>query len=86
MVSLKLPPTIGRARLENTKGNPFFTFVKTDQNTQFFFRILGKDKRGGGGQKVRNWVPRFLTFCNSVLVCLIQRNVIFSTFGDLDRT
>ena len=19
----------------------------------------------GGGQKVRNWVPRFLTFCNS---------------------
>ena len=28
MVSLKLPPTIGRARFDNTKGNPFFYFSK----------------------------------------------------------
>ena len=33
IVSLKLPPPIGRARFENTMENPFFfTFFNTDRN------------------------------------------------------
>ena len=32
MVSLKLPPPIGRAVFENTMGNPCFTFLNTDPN------------------------------------------------------
>ena len=41
MISLKLPPTIGQARFENTKGNPFFTFLNTDiKNPQPKFRIV----------------------------------------------
>ena len=47
MVSLKLPPTIGRARFENTKLNLFLIFItdrnaklkKTKKQKQYLYRI-----------------------------------------------